>query len=1030
MNKREDILNAWITIEQLSEGSINKKDKLLKSLYAIEESWQEFFFDFLTAQKEQKNISDRAFKKSGIVLYFGIFNFQEVVDILRERYKIAKTYEEVSNSEKFTLALYFDNQLNIMADKLFLTMSGYIREHSSLPEDFLNVETSFREDLSRKFDEDFNNTISELLQKYTVSVDNFRYTFVRNLDSDDINLHSFFIEDLKIAKKMNSDNLNRYFNGFSGNRKNLDTNKESKYFNIDIFEEIALKPKFFPLGRFPTNPDHPLSFMQQAAVNLALNDQNNIRSVNGPPGTGKTTLLKDIFSDLVVQQALEILSLSNKVIQGSLVYWQRAKLGVLPQSISDKNIIVASSNNGAVQNIVWELPKKEKIAKEFRSQLVEADYFTDISNSQITGEGFGKDRNIESELLDEDNWGVFSLEGGAAKNIKQLLLNIEAIEKDLEENYQSNTDVYKEFSQLYNRVKTERDLVEEYSQKIYYLRKLKVKYKEQVNEFEEEKKGKLADLIRQEKESEAEIERLKQEGIDLQKDLSNASTELENLTDEQVQAERNFNVVTSQKPSFLWLQKIVNKAKVEQYFTNLNSANNNLNDLTQRKSKLLNDCWQFEDELRGVTNKRRFIQKQMRDRKSTFERWMATKNNSLKKLKMEIEPLEKIKSQSGIKEIDCSLSYEKFQNSSPWFTKEFRILQSELFISSLKVRKQFLYENRRNIKAARIIWNKQSDYIAKENGHDLISEAWQWLNFTIPVISTTFASFSRMFKNLKENSIGNLFIDEAGQALPQASVGAIYRSKKIMAVGDPSQIKPVLPLDSNVLTLIGRHHKVDEKFVSADASTQTIVDAASQYGFQKNDDEWIGIPLWVHRRSNYPMFTISNEISYDGLMVHGEEEDKVQGKSQWLDSVGKANDKYVKEQADLLKSLIAKRLQEDPNLANEIYVITPFRNVAYKIARVLDEIKFTKRQDGKTTNVGTVHTFQGKEAKIVYFVLGADSSSRGAASWAVSEPNIMNVAATRAKEEFYIIGDKKLYASLGSEVANKTISIINDYNKE
>lgn len=829
---------------------------------------------------------------------------------------------------------------------------------------------------------------------------------------------------------MNSDNLNRYFNGFSGNRKNLDTNKESKYFNIDIFEEIALKPKFFPLGRFPTNPDHPLSFMQQAAVNLALNDQNNIRSVNGPPGTGKTTLLKDIFSDLVVQQALEILSLSNKVIQGSLVYWQRAKLGVLPQSISDKNIIVASSNNGAVQNIVWELPKKEKIAKEFRSQLVEADYFTDISNSQITGEGFGKDRNIESELLDEDNWGVFSLEGGAAKNIKQLLLNIEAIEKDLEENYQSNTDVYKEFSQLYNRVKTERDLVEEYSQKIYYLRKLKVKYKEQVNEFEEEKKGKLADLIRQEKESEAEIERLKQEGIDLQKDLSNASTELENLTDEQVQAERNFNVVTSQKPSFLWLQKIVNKAKVEQYFTNLNSANNNLNDLTQRKSKLLNDCWQFEDELRGVTNKRRFIQKQMRDRKSTFERWMATKNNSLKKLEMEIEPLEKIKSQSGIKEIDCSLSYEKFQNSSPWFTKEFRILQSELFISSLKVRKQFLYENRRNIKAARIIWNKQSDYIAKENGHDLISEAWQWLNFTIPVISTTFASFGRMFKNLKENSIGNLFIDEAGQALPQASVGAIYRSKKIMAVGDPSQIKPVLPLDSNVLTLIGRHHKVDEKFVSADASTQTIVDAASQYGFQKNDDEWIGIPLWVHRRSNYPMFTISNEISYDGLMVHGEEEDKVQGKSQWLDSVGKANDKYVKEQADLLKSLIAKRLQEDPNLANEIYVITPFRNVAYKIARVLDEIKFTKRQDGKTTNVGTVHTFQGKEAKIVYFVLGADSSSRGAASWAVSEPNIMNVAATRAKEEFYIIGDKKLYASLGSEVANKTISIINDYNKE
>lgn len=111
-----------------------------------------------------------------------------------------------------------------------------------------------------------------------------------------------------------------------------------------------------------------------------------------------------------------------------------------------------------------------------------------------------------------------------------------------------------------------------------------------------------------------------------------------------------------------------------------------------------------------------------------------------------------------------------------------------------------------------------------------------------------------MFKNLPENSIANLFIDEAGQALPQASVGAIFRSKKIMAVGDPAQIKPVLTLSSGILNLIRRHYDVSEKFISADASTQTLMDAVSQYGFQKSQEaeDWIGIPLWVHRRSNYP----------------------------------------------------------------------------------------------------------------------------------------------------------------------------------
>ncbi|MDR0880118.1 MAG: hypothetical protein LBN09_05355 [Clostridioides sp.] len=123
------------------------------------------------------------------------------------------------------------------------------------------------------------------------------------------------------------------------------------------------------------------------------------------------------------------------------------------------------------------------------------------------------------------------------------------------------------------------------------------------------------------------------------------------------------------------------------------------------------------------------------------------------------------------------------------------------------------------------------------------------------------------------------------------------------------------------------------------------------------------------------------------------------------------------------------RIKEKAELADEIYVITPFRNVAYNVSKVLDEIQFTKRYEkGKTINVGTVHTFQGKEAKIVYFILGADESSIGSAKWAVCKPNMMNVAATRAKEEFYIIGDKKLYTTLGSEVVNMTVSIIDEYN--
>ena len=115
---------------------------------------------------------------------------------------------------------------------------------------------------------------------------------------------------------------------------------------------------------------------------------------------------------------------------------------------------------------------------------------------------------------------------------------------------------------------------------------------------------------------------------------------------------------------------------------------------------------------------------------------------------------------------------------------------------------------------------------------------------------------------------------------------------------------------------------------------------------------------------------------------------------------------------------------------DDIFVITPFKNVAYQLSKELKDIGFTKYENGKPLNVGTVHTFQGKENKVVFLVLGASDKEKGAASWAVSKPNIINVAATRAKTWFFIIGDKKLYQSIGSDTINKTINAIDNYNRK
>ena len=251
--------------------------------------------------------------------------------------------------------------------------------------------------------------------------------------------------------------------------------------------------------------------------------------------------------------------------------------------------------------------------------------------------------------------------------------------------------------------------------------------------------------------------------------------------------------------------------------------------------------------------------------------------------------------------------YNTLQMDNPWFEKEYRCLQSRLFIAALKLRKQFLYENIKSIQAAQIIWNKQKEYL---DNKEMIEEAWNWMNMVIPVISTTFASVHTMCKNLGKKTIGYLFVDEAGQALPQSSVGAIFRSKQVMVVGDPAQIKPVLTLDSAILRMLSEHYDVSKEYLSDEASTQTLVDDISRYGFC-NEGKWIGIPLWVHRRCRNPMFNISNAISYGGNMVQSTD---TPGKAFWFDISGNAIDKYVKEQGEFLRNKISELMKQNPDI--------------------------------------------------------------------------------------------------------------------
>jgi superfamily I DNA and/or RNA helicase len=214
---------------------------------------------------------------------------------------------------------------------------------------------------------------------------------------------------------------------------------------------------------------------------------------------------------------------------------------------------------------------------------------------------------------------------------------------------------------------------------------------------------------------------------------------------------------------------------------------------------------------------------------------------------------------------------------------------------------------------------------------------------------------------------------------------------------------------------------------------QNLADEANALGARiqvDGTDQWIGSPLRVHRRCVDPMFTIANQIAYRGKMIYFDQHDPALrlppsdsvdvGPSAWVDIGGMAQDRQaVPEQIELVCRAIVELSVRTGGLP-ALYVISPFRRIKDAVARRLATVDWPagSRPSQRTlrdwcrTRIGTVHTFQGKEESMVWMVLGCDAQTRAAAGWAAGKPNLFNVALTRAKHRFFLIGDAGLWGGL------------------
>jgi superfamily I DNA and/or RNA helicase len=805
---------------------------------------------------------------------------------------------------------------------------------------------------------------------------------IKNADTSFLN--SFYLDDLSQLinhpKKWNK-GLSNYLIPELDPKQRTDLLKEAGAF----FKTID--PDKMPMGRWPSNPQFGAYSAQLGAMNTALEElkEGGIMGINGPPGTGKTTLLSDIVADVIVQRAQKLTKANNILMfmPGERIQRESDFLTHFPIKaplFEDTGIVVASNNNAAVENISKELPQRGKIDPSF----TEAGYFIAHTKS----------------IIEKESWGLLAVALGNAEN-RGLFKS----------NFWFNTKEEKRFSHylgsLYNNPE-EIDHTLSYREKF---EQTKTELNGLIREFEAFRKSasafhaalpkQLSDLTEKTK-LERDLNALKEKAIALENQIRDLKEDLDRLKAELKETKELITLHQLGKPSFFFFQKLFSTRSFKQWNLPLLQYLNDLNKI----SSTISETGKEEQQLKTLLDKNQTGQKDIKKELALTEsriKAYATKKEAL------IQDYGIASSNLPDENLYKAYTEDRsaFHKSNPWSSEKLNTLRSNIFLTSLKINEYAVLSNAKQFRNNINILLEMLDGKAAVS-KTIASSVWKTFFFLVPVVSTSLASVSRLFKNLEEDSIGWLLLDEAGQATVQSAVGIINRSKRSIIIGDPLQIEPVMTSPAKLIEILNRPYKNETIWSPRLSSAQQLADRISPKGTEmKQSDEqkiWTGFPLRTHRRCADPMFSIANHIAYSDQMVKATQDSEnstALGPSTWFHIAGKTveNKQVIGEEIELLKEKLAI-IQDTDN----IFVISPFKSVADKCRTELHK-NFPK------VKCGTIHTFQGKETDTVFLVLGSDPKSEGARRWASAKPNMLNVALTRAKKHFYVIGNRTLWQS-------------------
>ena len=259
--------------------------------------------------------------------------------------------------------------------------------------------------------------------------------------------------------------------------------------------------------------------------------------------------------------------------------------------------------------------------------------------------------------------------------------------------------------------------------------------------------------------------------------------------------------------------------------------------------------------------------------------------------------------------------------------------------------------------------------------------------------------------------VGGLFdlvvIDEASQCDAASALPLLVRGKRAMVIGDERQLPHI--------TTLGEQR---EGAIAARCGLGP--DDLAAFGYRANSCFGLvlarlarpPITLDLHFRSHPAVVEFSNRQFYAGRMTMCGTARPPMGMSaiEWVQVSGRcehgAGNRSWRNGREA--AAVAARVAEDlatyrrGNLS--VGVVTPFAQQAKTISSALRREGVDVRGEG--IEVATAHRFQGGERDVIYFSPVIDEgSSRQVADFA-ADPNLLNVALTRARCRIVIVGGK------------------------